>query len=66
MHGRYSRYWIVRDDSNACITSDTADIIIRYSAVEEIITSSQARLKEEDAMKLQKGYLEEDIDRNLS
>ncbi|EXK25161.1 hypothetical protein FOMG_18164 [Fusarium oxysporum f. sp. melonis 26406] len=63
MGGRYARYWIVRDDSNTGITSDSADVM-RCSAMEEIIAASQARLKEEDAMRLRKGDLEEDIDRD--
>jgi hypothetical protein len=32
--------------------------------MEEIIAASQARLKEEDAMRLRKGDLEEDINRD--
>ncbi|KAK2684833.1 hypothetical protein QWA68_016741 [Fusarium oxysporum] len=63
MGGRYARYWIVRDDSNTGVTSDSADVM-RRSAMEEIIASSEARLKEEDAMRLRKGDLEEDIGRD--
>ncbi|PNP73806.1 hypothetical protein FNYG_12856 [Fusarium nygamai] len=63
MGGRYARYWIVRDDSDTGTTSDSADIM-RRSAMEEIIATSQARLREEDAMRLRKGDLEEDIDRD--
>ncbi|KAI7767510.1 hypothetical protein LZL87_013755 [Fusarium oxysporum] len=44
---------------------DSADVI-RRSTMEEIIASSQARLKEEDAVRLWKGDLEEDIDRDSS
>ncbi|EWY79995.1 hypothetical protein FOYG_16934 [Fusarium oxysporum NRRL 32931] len=65
MGGRYVRYWIVRDDGDTSITPDSADVI-RRSTMEEIIASSQARLKEEDAVRLRKGDLEEDIDRDSS
>ncbi|KAG8664238.1 uncharacterized protein FPOAC1_013945 [Fusarium poae] len=65
MGGRYVRYWIVRDDSDTSIMPDSADIM-RRSAMEEIIASSEARLKEEDAIRLRKGDLEEDIDRDSS
>lgn len=63
MGGRYARYWIVRDNSDTSITPDGAGVM-RCSAMEEIIATSQARLKEEDAMRLRKGDLEEDIDRD--
>ncbi|TVY68532.1 UPF0187 protein [Fusarium oxysporum f. sp. cubense] len=63
MGGRYARYWIVRDNSDTSITPDGAGVT-RCSAMEEIIATSQARLKEEDAMRLRKGDLEEDIDRD--
>ncbi|EXA33048.1 hypothetical protein NW761_010255 [Fusarium oxysporum] len=63
MGGRYARYWIVRDNSDPSITPDGAGVM-RCSAMEEIIATSQARLKEEDAMRLRKGDLEEDIDRD--
>ncbi|KAI3587208.1 hypothetical protein IWW34DRAFT_825382 [Fusarium oxysporum f. sp. albedinis] len=63
MGGHYARYWIVRDDSDSNGPLDTADAR-GQSAMDKIIAVSQARLKEEDAERLRKGDLEEDIDRD--
>ncbi|KAH7233815.1 uncharacterized protein BKA55DRAFT_742558 [Fusarium redolens] len=55
----------------ACATITTGeksgarDGAARQNAIDKIIADSQARLKEEDAMRLRKGDLEEDIDRDL-
>ncbi|EXK77042.1 hypothetical protein FOQG_18233 [Fusarium oxysporum f. sp. raphani 54005] len=62
----HTRYWIVRDDSDIDGPADTANAADarRQSAMDELIAASQARLKEEDAARLRKGDLEEDIDRD--
>ncbi|EXL40287.1 hypothetical protein FOCG_17175 [Fusarium oxysporum f. sp. radicis-lycopersici 26381] len=62
----HTRYWIVRDDSDIDGPADTANAADarRQSAMDELITISQARLKEEDAARLRKGDLKEDIDRD--
>jgi hypothetical protein len=67
MGGRnHARYWIVRDDSDSNGPSDTANEANTrsQSAMDKIIAASQARLKEEDAERLRKGDLKEDIDRD--
>ncbi|EGU82051.1 hypothetical protein FOPG_18474 [Fusarium oxysporum f. sp. conglutinans race 2 54008] len=67
MGGRnHARYWIVRDDSDSNGPSDTVNEANTrsQSAMDKIITASQARLKEEDAERLRKGDLKEDIDRD--
>ncbi|KAK2471143.1 hypothetical protein H9L39_17374 [Fusarium oxysporum f. sp. albedinis] len=67
MGGRnHARYWIVRDDSDSNGPSDTANAADArsQSAMDKIIAASQARLKEEDAVRLRKGDMEEDIDRD--
>ncbi|KAK6706733.1 hypothetical protein SNK04_007752 [Fusarium graminearum] len=64
-----ARYWIVRDDGDnngPSDTADTADTTTSRSAMDEVIAASQARLKEEDAIRLRKGDLKEDIDRDSS
>ncbi|WKT54080.1 Protein of unknown function DUF3505 [Fusarium oxysporum f. sp. vasinfectum] len=62
----HTRYWIVRDDSDIDGPTDTANAADarRQSAMDELIAASQARLKEEDAARLRKGDLKEDIDRD--
>ncbi|KAF4421770.1 recQ family helicase [Fusarium austroafricanum] len=55
----HARYWIVRDDSDIDGPSERSQ-----STMDQIIAASQAQLKEEDAMRLRKGDLEEDIDRD--
>ncbi|EXK76188.1 hypothetical protein FOQG_19055 [Fusarium oxysporum f. sp. raphani 54005] len=66
MGGHYARYWIVRDDSDSNGTSDTANAAdaTSRSAMDELIAASQARLEEEDAVRLRKGDLKEEIDRD--
>ncbi|KAF4331910.1 hypothetical protein FBEOM_14308 [Fusarium beomiforme] len=66
MGGHYARYWIVRDDSDSNGPSDTADAAdaTSWSAMDELIAASQARLEEEDAVRLRKGDLKEEIDRD--
>jgi hypothetical protein len=67
MGGRnHARYWIVRDDCDSKEPADTANAADTggQSAMDQIIAASQAWLKEEDAMRLRKGDLEEDIDRD--
>ncbi|KAG4282255.1 hypothetical protein FPRO04_13331 [Fusarium proliferatum] len=69
MGGRnHARYWIVRDDSDSNDPADTANAADArgQSAMDKIIAVSQAQLKEEDAERLRKGDLEEDIDRDSS
>jgi hypothetical protein len=63
MGGHYARYWIVRDDSESNGPANTADTTSR-SAMDEVIAASQVRLKEEDAVRLRKGDLKEEIDRD--
>ncbi|KAK7583650.1 hypothetical protein V3481_012931 [Fusarium oxysporum f. sp. vasinfectum] len=62
----HTRYWIVRDDSDIDGPADTANAADArsQSAMDELIAASQARLKEEDAARLRKGDLKEDIDRD--
>jgi hypothetical protein len=65
MGGRnHARYWIVRDDSDSDGPFDTANAADArsQSAIDEVIAAIQARLKEEDAARLRKGDLKEDID----
>jgi hypothetical protein len=67
MGGRnQARYWIVRDDSDSNGPSETANVAdaIHWSAMDEVIAAGQARLKEQDAARLRKGDLKEDIDRD--
>ncbi|KAI3571191.1 hypothetical protein IWW34DRAFT_899261, partial [Fusarium oxysporum f. sp. albedinis] len=66
MGGQYARYWIIRDDSDIDGPADTANAADArsQSAMDELIAASQARLKEEDAARLRKGDLKEDIDRD--
>ncbi|KAG7405846.1 hypothetical protein Forpe1208_v014468 [Fusarium oxysporum f. sp. rapae] len=67
MRGRnYARYWIVPDNSDINGPANTANAADArsQSAIDELITASQARLKEEDAARLRKGDLKEDIDRD--
>jgi hypothetical protein len=61
-----ARYWIVRDDSDSNGPFDTANAAdaTSRSAMDELIAASQARLEEEDAVRLRKGDLKEDIDRD--
>ncbi|KAH7231127.1 hypothetical protein BKA59DRAFT_560540 [Fusarium tricinctum] len=63
MGGHYARYWIVRDDSESNGPANAADTTSR-SAMDEVIAASQARLEEEDAVRLRKGDLKEEIDRD--
>lgn len=46
------RYWIVRDDSDIDGLADMANAANTrsQSAIDKLITASQARLKEEDAV----------------
>jgi hypothetical protein len=64
--GKHARYWIVRDDSDSNGPSDIADTAdtTSRSAMDELIAISQARLEEEDAVRLRKGDLKEEIDRD--
>ncbi|KAF4943847.1 hypothetical protein FGADI_13127 [Fusarium gaditjirri] len=64
--GKHACYWIVRDDSDSNGPSDTADAAdnTRQSAMDELIAASQARLEEGNAVRLRKGDLKEDIDRD--
>ncbi|KAI3572913.1 hypothetical protein IWW34DRAFT_837925 [Fusarium oxysporum f. sp. albedinis] len=64
--GKHACYWIVRDDSDSNGPSDTADTAdnTSQSAMDELIAASQARLEQEDAVRLRKGDLKEDIDRD--
>jgi hypothetical protein len=66
MGGRHARYWIVRDDSDRNGPLDAANEADArsHSVIDTIIAASQARLEEEDAERLQKGDLKEDIDRD--
>ncbi|KAG8664393.1 hypothetical protein FPOAC2_13337 [Fusarium poae] len=67
MRGRsHARYWIVRDDSDSNGPPDTANAAdaTSRSAMDELIAASQARLEEEDAVRLRKGDLKEEIDRD--
>ncbi|GKU10457.1 unnamed protein product, partial [Fusarium langsethiae] len=69
MGGRnHARYWIVRDNSDSNGPSDTANAADTTSqnAMDELIAASQARLEEEDAVRLRKGDLKEDMDRDSS
>ncbi|KAL6366266.1 hypothetical protein LRP88_00111 [Fusarium phalaenopsidis] len=63
MRRKHARYWIVRDHNDIDNASDGTGIT-RDSAMEKIIADSQAELKAEDAMRLRKGDLEEDMDRD--
>jgi hypothetical protein len=51
--GKYARYWVIRHDSDINDPSDTAHTADArsQSAVDKITAASQARLKEEDAMR---------------
>ncbi|KAL9563895.1 hypothetical protein ACKAV7_011930 [Fusarium commune] len=51
------------DSNGPSDTADAADTTSR-SAMDELIAASQARLEEEDAVRLRKGDLKEDIDRD--
>jgi hypothetical protein len=64
--GRHACYWIVRDDNDSNGPSDTANAAdaTSRSAMDELIAASQARLEEEDAVRLRKGDMKEDIDRD--
>ncbi|KAH7186696.1 hypothetical protein DER44DRAFT_639829, partial [Fusarium oxysporum] len=66
MGGRHARYWIVRDDSDRNGPLDVTNKADagNQSAIDKVIAASLARLKEEDAVRLRKGDLEEDIDRD--
>ncbi|KAH7187401.1 hypothetical protein DER44DRAFT_644980, partial [Fusarium oxysporum] len=66
MGGHYARYWIVRDDSDSNGSSDIGNAAVTrsQSAMDELIAASQARLEQEDAVRLRKGDLKEDIDRD--
>jgi hypothetical protein len=67
MGGRnHARYWIVRDDGDSNSPSDTANAAdaTSQSAMDELIAASQARLEEEDVVRLRKGDLKEEIDRD--
>ncbi|EYB28035.1 hypothetical protein FG05_30289 [Fusarium graminearum] len=62
MGGHLARYWIIRDKNDSNGPSNTADI--SQSAIDEVIAASQARLDEEDAMRLRKGDVKEELDRD--
>jgi hypothetical protein len=65
MGGRkHARYWIIRDCSDVNNTPGAVSNNAQPSSIEKIIAASQARLKAEEAMRLRKGDLEEDIDRD--
>ncbi|KAI3573140.1 hypothetical protein IWW34DRAFT_636246 [Fusarium oxysporum f. sp. albedinis] len=63
MGGKYAQYWIIRHRNDIGETLGVTGIA-RDSAMEKVIADSQARLKAEDAMRLRKGDLEEDTDRD--
>jgi hypothetical protein len=62
----HARYWIVWDDGDIDGPSDTANAADTgsQSVMDKVIAANQARLKEEDAERLRKGDLKEDIDRD--
>ncbi|PCD21222.1 hypothetical protein FGRA07_11749 [Fusarium graminearum] len=62
MGGHLARYWIIRDKNDSNGPSNTADI--SQSAMDEVIAASQARLDEEDAVRLRKGDVKEELDRD--
>ncbi|KAG7404443.1 putative AC transposase [Fusarium oxysporum f. sp. rapae] len=73
--GKHARYWIVQDDSdsngpsntantaNTANAADAADATSR-SAMDKLVASSQAQLEEEDAARLRKGDVKEELDRD--
>src|SRR3954469_22673086 len=64
MRGRsHARYWIIWDNSDSNGLSDAANTSSQ-SAMDKVIAASQARLEEEDAVRLRKGDLKEEIDRD--
>jgi hypothetical protein len=67
--GKHARYWIVQDGSdsngpsNTANAADAADATSR-SAMDKLVASSQAQLEEEDAARLRKGDVKEELDRD--
>ncbi|GKU07275.1 unnamed protein product [Fusarium langsethiae] len=67
--GKHARYWIVQDDSDSNGPSNTANAAdaadaTSQSAMDKLVALSQAQLEEEDAARLRKGDVKEELDRD--